>query len=213
MEGISIKMKPCAVLTLDDGTRLEVERIGRGRYTIAWRNSHYAYLQVHEKDNSKELLSHLSNNPHLPKVEELGWFAGNSPYRLFREPLYQPLTAKCKAAWELFKLVKECRDEAQREHSKAHGWNHTRSDATDDARELNQLFEDKIEDATYIPDKLKDAVRSLVYACGSYGAYCIEITKKNCAVDAKGNLILLDPCFDLAEVRAYWAKRSRFVPA
>lgn len=208
MATVLLKMlPPRAQLTLPDGATVEVEKIGKGRYTTAWRNSHYVYLQTHENDSSKELLSRLPDNPHLPKVECLGIFDGNSPYRLFREPLYQPLTAKHRKAWELFKLVKTARDEAERESRHARAW--TRSDPGTDAMELNQLFEDKIVDATYIPEPLKDAVRKLTYACANYGAYCIEITKKNCAVDADGNLILLDPCFDLAEVREAMEKRMK----
>jgi hypothetical protein len=46
-----------------------------------------------------------------------------------------------------------------------------------------------------------------VYAVN--GEYMIEITKKNCAVDAEGNLILLDPVFDWAEVRDARQKAMR----
>ena len=47
-----------ALLTLDDGTALEVTRIGRGRYAEAWANGSTVYLAVADgPDCSKEIMS------------------------------------------------------------------------------------------------------------------------------------------------------------
>jgi hypothetical protein len=198
MEDNAVLLKmlaPRARLTLPNGESVEVERIGRGRYTTAWKNSHYVYLQTHEKDSSKDLLSHLPDNKHLPKVERLGDFGRNSPFRLYREPLYMPLTAKCGDAWSQFKELKRMREEAERNCRTRNGFGRFA-----DAAELNYEFDTLVQDATYLSDEIKRAVTDLTYAAGNYGEYMIEITKKNCAVDSEGNLVLLDPVFDWREV-------------
>lgn len=200
---MKLKMKPTAELTLDSGEVVQVERIGRGRYTTAWRNSHNVYLQVKEIEDSKEILASLATEPrnqHIPDCKFLAWADNNSPYRWYRMPLYQPLTAKSGKAWEDFKLIKSLRDETNNERVKGMWSRGGRGDM--DATEFNALFNDKVQDATYLSDALKEAIQQLVDEACNYGQYMIEITKKNCAVDNAGNLILLDPLFDYAEVKA-----------
>jgi len=197
-------LNPRALLTLQDGTEVEVERIGRGRYSTAWRNCQNVYLQTNEKDYGKELISRVAEekNPHIPACVQLDWQDGNAPYRWYRMPLYQPLTAKSVRAWEDFKALKQAREDAQRSLP----YDQKRTDDAD-VHEVNAKFVELVEDATYLSETLKEAVRLLVEECQNYGAYTIEISKRNCAVDAEGNLILLDPVFDLAEVRSQWRKQ------
>ena len=65
-----------------------------------------------------------------------------------------------------------------------------------------------MEDAVYLSDTIKEAIGQLIDECANFGPYILEVTKKNCAVDDAGHLILLDAVFDLSEVRAQWRKHA-----
>jgi hypothetical protein len=119
-------------------------------------------------------------------------------------PLYRPLTAKSGKAWEDFKLLKSLLDDAR----KSLGYNAKRTDYAE-AYMVRSAFQEMTDHATYLQETIKEAVRQLCDECCNWGAYTIEITKKNCAVDDDGNLILLDAVFDLAEVRAKYRKMTR----
>lgn len=187
-----------AMLTLPSGEQVEVERIGKGRFTTAWRNSHYVYLQVNEADLSKQLLMSLSRhgNPHIPELTHLedSWY---------REPLYRPLTAtKSGDAWKqyryLAKLAETCYRDAVRKP-----WG-TRTTAHEDATKAKQLLEDALqtEDSVkQLPATLREAVYDIINETYNYGAYWLEFSKRNLAVDSVGTLILLDPVFDLEYIR------------
>jgi len=194
-------LAPRATLSLPDGTQVEVERIGKGRYTTAWRNCSSVYLQTHEKDSGKEIvcrLAEFSRNPHIPDCKRLDG-DDNQIHNWYRMPLYKPLTAKSGRAWEDFKFLRQVREESRR----SLGYNTKRTD-DEEAYMLNDSFRQYVDDSTYLSDSIKEAVDQLLNECSNFGAYTIEITKKNCAVDADGNLILLDAVFDLAEIRAAW---------
>lgn len=62
-----------ALLTLDDGREMEVQRIGRGRYTTAWANGHNVYLQVREGEYSKEIMEGLQGTKHIPECRHEGY--------------------------------------------------------------------------------------------------------------------------------------------
>lgn len=198
---IAIKRKQsCAVLTVGDKT-YEVERLGRGRYCTAWRNgTERVWLQVHEKDLSKDALAGAEDNPHLPKCEAFGWFDGDAPYRLYREPLYKPLVAAEKRAWSEFKTLFKLAEDAWLQTISNRPWNDT-SNVSARTSKYNCGVEQAVRAST-LPESLKEAVRILVYQAANYGDYQIEISKRNCAVGPEGQLILLDPLFDRAEVEA-----------
>ncbi len=200
---MKIKMlAPRAALTLPNGETVEVERIGKGRYTTAWRNCSNVYLQTNEKDYGKEIVARLrdEHNPHLPACEQLD--SSESVHNWYRMPLYKPLTAKAGRAWDDYKVLHETWEDARR----AVGYKPGRTD-DQDVYETNAKFGELVDDATYLSGPLKEAVRLLLDECANYGTYTIEITKKNSAVDESGNLILLDAVFDLAEVRSQWKKK------
>lgn len=204
MRSMEMRLKmlaPRAELTLPDGSTVEVERIGRGRYTTAWRNCSSVYLQTNERDYGKEIVSRLcdKHNPHIPACEQLE--APDSVHNWYKMPWYKPLTAKSGKAWEDFKALKHMWEDARR----ANGYDPKRTD-DQDAYDTNAGFVELVEGATYLDEPLKEAVRLLVDECCNYGTYTIEISKRNCAVDGAGNLILLDAVFDLAEVRGKWRK-------
>jgi hypothetical protein len=201
---ITLKPIKSALLTIDSVERT-VHRIGQGRYCTAWKNgTGQVWLQVNEKDFSKEILAHLTeslpHNPHLPKVKYVGDF---SVYRLYQSPQYFPLTAKSKDAWNMFKALSSA-------------WNTVKfvshfppRSAYDDAAAIKDKFCAKV--AELFPDSpIYEAVDALVTQSYNYGAYTIEVTKKNSAVDAVGNLVLLDPLFDLQEIRDAMNKKWRF---
>lgn len=205
---VTLKLKaPCAVLTVN-GHEHHVERIGKGRYCTAWRNgAENVWLQVHESDLSKDALADCSSNPHLPKVERFDWFDDNAPFRLYREPLYQPLLARHKQAWADFRQIYKLWNDA---HSATCQWNDMRNVSVR-VNNCNTAFAELV-GASTLAEPLKEAVRELVEQAACYGDYQIEISKRNCAVDSAGNLILLDPMFDRAELeqdRAAKMKRTR----
>jgi hypothetical protein len=192
------KFRTMATLTLDKGETVQVEKIGKGRFTTAWRNCTNVYLQTHETDYSKEILSslaHADRNPHIPDVSELGWMDNEKPYRWYKAPLYHPLTAANKIAWKQYKTLHNL---TQTCWSKALYILPTNPNAT--AQRYNELLRESLESADLF-DTLKEAVEQLIDSCYSYGTgYMIEVTKKNCAVDDAGTLILLDPVFDREQV-------------
>lgn len=187
-------LAPQAVLTLPDGSEVHVTKLGKGRYTTAWRNCENVYLQVSERDYSKEILAGLAQvdrNKHIPDCKELERADGNSPFRWYQMPLYQPLTAKSGKAWEEFKLLKQIMENA---------WS-SLPFSRKEADALREAVREMVDDATYLSDSIKEAVNQLVDEAANYGEYSIEFSKRNCAVDGNEVLILLDPLFDLSEVR------------
>jgi hypothetical protein len=193
------KFRTRATLTLD--------RIGKGRFTTAWRNCSNVYLQTSEQDFSKEILcdlARMNRNPHIPDIVDLGAMDGNKPYKVYREPLYQPLTARSKVAWAQFKELRDLAHEAWSETITTSG----RNDGMD-AQVFIEKFRAAVDNSTYLPDTLKEAISELVNQCYNYGSgYMVEVAKHNCAVDDAGTLILLDPVFNLTQIRA--KSKSRF---
>lgn len=201
----TLKLLYKALLTLDDGSVIEVERIGRGRYTTAWANGTRVYLQVSEKDLSKEILSTLGGTPHIPDCEHIGWL---KDVRLFAMPKYRKITAKgtptaYKQYKELARMMNLAVDQARRRNVNYDGW------------DLNQAFRDEVDQADVagsLPDSLLEALRLLLDSAANYGEYAMEVRKANVAADDDGELILLDPLFNMREVRESMAaarKRHR----
>jgi hypothetical protein len=173
-----------------------VAQLGRGRYTIAWQDvcdPSIVYLQVNDKDKSKELLSRLEG-PHIPKLEHCGVF--DAEETLYRTQFYTPLTAKNRAAWELFKVLKGYAETAFRQNQ-PQGFG--RQEPLNIQR-VNEDFASMVEESDELPQSIRDDVRGLVHWAGSYGDYVIEIAKRNLAVDGE-TLILLDPVFDHADIK------------
>jgi hypothetical protein len=175
---------------------VEVQRLGAGRYTTAWRdvlNPEMVYLQVSEKDFSKEMLTFMQDYKHIPQLEQLESFDNDS--RLYRTKFYRKLTAKHTEAWETYKILATCIEQAKCDtpfNSPPHVY--------------NQLFDDAVQDKVYLSNEIKETIHALVDWCQSYGEYCIEICPKNLAVDDDGTLVLLDPCFDQKEVKESYKK-------
>lgn len=201
----TIKPLHKAILTLPDGKTVEVERIGRGRYTTAWANGSHVYLQTSEKDYSKEILDNLGHGgrtPYIPDCRRLGDFAG--PYRLYSMPKYRKVTAKeTPEAWRLLRRLEALREEAFTMARKREPRNLTGYAINDAFRELLDDTETGV--GTLAPEDLPagliTALRLLLDEASNYGEYTIEFRRANVAADAKGQLVLLDPLFDMAELR------------
>lgn len=189
------------MLTLDNGESIHVERIGKGWYSTAWKNGSNVYVQTHEDDNAKELLSHL-DYPHLPKVEYL---AHAGIYRWYRLPLYSKLTAAHKKAWADYKRLKTLHYEAFAAEMRGSGRDEL------DPQAVNYHLAELVEN---VPDlhRLGESIRALADACINYGRgwYIEPFQARNCAVDAGGELILLDPVYDYDLLRAKQIRERRY---
>ncbi len=207
------KIKPLhrAILTLPDGSPVEVERIGKGRYTTAWATVAYGdgskvrkvYLQTSEKDASKEILASLSGKPYLPEIERLGNFEGD--YQLYVMPRYRKVTAKdTPAAWAQLKELVRLRELAV-------SWALQRRGARWDGYDLNDCFWEALQEEPHgLPGELVESLAELLDAAANYGEYAVEFRRANVAADPAGRLVLLDPLYDVAEVReSHKAARQR----
>lgn len=185
---MKLKLKACGTITLDSGEIVQVERIGKGRFSTAWRSGETVYLKTSDADYSKEIMSVLAEdsprNRHLPECKFLSHDDGQ--FKWYVMPFYKPLTAKNKQAWDDFKALSKVSEEH----------NSYKAEAAD----IRQNFQDEVL-ASNFSQEIKDAVVQLCDAAANYGDYSIEIARRNCAVDTDGNLILLDPLFDLAFIR------------
>lgn len=188
---LTIKRIQGAILTLPDGQQITVTKLGQGRFSTAWKNGTAVYVQTHEKDRAKEIMSKwLCDVPHLPDVEHLDTVG---IWEWYKMPLYSPLTAKSGKAWTDFKALKLARENAEKAvpfvYDKA---NHERW------RRINEAFVDQVESTPSI-EHYGETVRALVDACAMYGdGWFIEpLQKRNCVVGLSGELILLDPIFDI----------------
>lgn len=195
-----LKRIQAANLVLDNGESIHVERIGKGRYSEAWKNGKHVYLITSEKDSSKEMLARMGPNPHLPDTEKLGWM-DNDTHRLYRQPLYRKLSAKqTPIAWSQFKVWKQAVE---------YGWkkaqtNAQRGDhdvlACDVNNAVVEWMESQVLDQNVVTEQFVEAVRDLVDNASMYD-YAMEARKANCAAGVDSDfLILLDACFDYTEV-------------
>jgi hypothetical protein len=194
-----------ALLTLDDGQTVEVERIGKGRYTTAWANGSHVYLQTDERDASKEMLAHLAvepRNPHIPDCRYVGMLERHKVYTM---PKYRKVTARdTREAYAQLRRLIAMRDKAYTLAIKARGCKFDGYDINNEFRELLENGE-----GASLPETLRDALTQLLDEAENYGEYTVEFRRANVAADEAGTLILLDPLFDLAEVRTDSQQRAK----
>jgi hypothetical protein len=204
MNTIKISKLHKARIALPDGKTVEVERIGQGRYTTAWANGSKVYLQTSEKDYSKEILSTISG-PHIPKCDYVGNLDG--PYRLYSMPKYRKVTAReTPEAWAQLRELIRLREMARMEF--------LRAGAIPDGYDINERFREMVDEEGHVlPRSLVLDLHKVLDAAGNYGEYTIEFRKANVAANKAGRLILLDPLFDMAEIRASQERaRRRAIP-
>jgi hypothetical protein len=193
--------------TLDDQRTIEVERIGQGRFTTAYRavsDLNLVYLAVNEErgDYSKHILADCDTNPHLPIVRALGEL---NDRQVYATQYYRPLTASSKQAWQEFKAIAAARETAWAEVIRAQQGKMRVCDCgyLVMARTLELLHGS-------ISDDLYTALAAIQDAAGNYGSsYVYEFAKRNLAVSDDGRLILLDPIFDLATIEREQAEARK----
>lgn len=190
-----------ARLTLNTGEVISVELIGKGRFSEAWRNCTNVYVITRSRnwgtDYAKEMLSRLDDEDrgkHIPKVEYLDDIDGRDD-RVYKMPLYQPLTAKCGVAWAQFKVLQTSVKQAFNEAQRRLAWNekfnlHNAVDINDRTIELCK--------ERGLDTGLVECLQLLRDNITNYGStWLFEFRKANLYVDTDGNLILLDVLFDM----------------
>lgn len=199
---------PLALLTIPapgrpEGKTIRVTRIGRGRYTTAWRHGSRVYLRVRPGEHSKEILETLRGKAHIPSCR----FVAHLPndYKLYGMPLYRRVTAReTTEAWKQLRTLIKMREDAwlaarDRNGGRAHGY------------DINAAFADLLDNTDHgLPDSLVNALNSLLDQAMNYGEYVVEFRRANVAATKSGKLILLDPLFDMEEVRNSQKKRDKW---
>lgn len=199
---ITIKrLTPRYMLHVEGGQSIEVERIGKGRFTVAYletstsRELASVFLVVNEDagDYSKHILSNC-DGPYIPQLERLGYVqAGHTVWqtRYYRRP-----RATDTLAWKQFRAIAKCREDAWTEVMRS----------TDTRKrpyytlgaDVMQLTIDKLKAEYAFSGALTDALEQIAGESANYGSsYVFEFAARNLGVDNDGGLILLDPVFDL----------------
>lgn len=206
-------------MTLDSGEEIALERIGKGMFHVCYldpaRNQVYSITieRPEGSDYSKEILSRCAPNPHIPRVERMEDFGPNDNRRVYRMPRYWPIVAKeHPAAWNLLKRLQQAGQDAWtailREQGLT-GWGKPKMRIEDIGHMVNARVCELME-APGVPQELGDALEELADTANEYGAcYVFEFSKRNCMVDGKGNLILLDVLFSLETVEAMRKARTK----
>ena len=206
-----------AVLTFEKGNSVMVEQLGKGMFHTCYvdraENQVYSITIEREQgsDYSKEILCGCDANPHIPTVTRLEDLDG-ADNRVYRMPLYQPLTAKNKTAWYQYKVLAQAKEDAWRAVCKEQnisGFGKAKMRITDIGYMVNVRIVELIDRAD-IPQSLKDAIAELRDESANYGSsYVMEFSKRNCMTDGDGTLILLDVLFSLETAESIQTAKRR----
>lgn len=196
------------MLDLDLPMTLEVEQIGRGMFCTAYRDVRSletVYLLVdEEKDLSKEILKSCAG-PYFPQLLELGQIGDRT---LYRTAYYSKLRASSKVAWREYRAAAKAREAAYSETLRKMPHNQAMSNygGVVMARTIEILQEQEPQ-----LEALADALDTLADRASNYGTgYVFEFAPRNLAVSDGGELILLDPVFNMEETeRQRVAARKR----
>ena len=183
------------VLYTQDGP-IKVKRIGKGAFSVAMASldvnprtgERDVFLFSDDDTSDKELLSMAHDaderNPHIPKVEKLGYTHDKTVYvmPLYKSPLRKGDDPK---GWKDYLAVKKCLDTAIRSLGHEASGYDINFATLECAREAG------------VRQSVADALETLVDTAANYGdAYQFEFSPRNLATDARGNLVLLDVLFD-----------------
>ena len=204
-----------ARLTLDSGETVSLERLGQGMFHTCYvdQTAKQVYSIIIEReagsDYSKEILEFCEENAHLPPVERCGYI-DDSDRRVYRMPLYEPLKAANRDAWDLLKRLESARADAWR--SIVDEQVTPRKMRISDIGALVNRRVIEIMNAPGVPQSLKDALEELADTAANYGSgYVFEFSRRNVMVDGAGVLILLDTLFNLEaveDIRKLKAKKA-----
>lgn len=205
-EQILLKHIPSAILNIE-GQCHRVKRIGKGRFTEAWKNSRSVYLITRERswgtDYSKEIYTGVGSI-HVPRITYLGMLNGQEA-RVYKSPFYFRLTAKNKIAWAQFKELVRLNEQAWNNHrAECDAREHDDACGSDVRQELIELVR-----ASSLPCSIRNALVELHNRAYSYGhGYTFEFRKGNLGVTKSGTLIFIDVLFDMEAVDEYQRQRS-----
>lgn len=173
-----------------DGEQVEITRIGTGSFSKVYRcKNGRVYCFVEGDDYSKEAIALFSEGRHIPAIERhndvylprVGWC------NVYSMPFYDKLTNKkvvnCPAKRQALDIKKLWETYYQDNWHMLRGKNNRYGD-------LVWSFI-KYADGR-IPESLHAAVVSIYSACANYGDYFLEFPIRNMAMDADGELVLLD---------------------
>lgn len=198
---VSIKrLTPRYQLKVEHGAVCEVERIGKGRFTVAYletstsRELASVFLVVNEDagDYSKHILSNC-DGPYIPHLDRIGYVQAG--HTVWQTHYYRRPRATDTLAWKQFRAIAKCREDAYTEVMRAADTRKRPYYTL--GHDVMVLTIDKLRAEHNYPE-LADALQQITDACCNYGSsYVFEFAARNLGVDNDGGLILLDPVFDL----------------
>jgi DNA repair protein RadC len=181
---------------------IRVKQIGKGAFTTAYVEvdapTPRVFLVASDEVVDKELLAaahdEAPQNPHLPRVEKFGYTSDDQT--VYVMPLYRAPLRKADSpeGWRDFSLLKKCREQAWSEVSKSARGLGAMTHRGYDVNEATLACAE----ASGVRPAVLEALRALVDTASNYGASQVfEFAARNLATDAEGNLVLLDPLFDM----------------
>jgi len=196
-----------------NGRTIPLERLGQGKFCRAYRMASEptrAILIVNDSYHDKEILTeahrHNPNNPHIPAVSQFGLTAEDT---IYSAPVYHKLTPNSVDAWADWLKIRRAMKAARKlfdEMQSNREW-HRRNNEHDGCY-LNQYFIDEAPNFG-IDGPLLEALEEICYQAQNYGSdVWMEFRPGNLGVDDAGRLVLIDPTFNMTQLRARDKKRA-----
>lgn len=201
---ITIQARKCYALSLPSGESYAVTRIGRGRFTTAYKaeDDNRVWLVVNEDagDYSKEILMNC-DGPMFPQLEKIGYTSKDRSVYLTRY-YPRPSATRTPAAWRDFRALESAWQTAWRDTAAQHP-----KDLIWQGHEVMAGTAANLRGAGR-PD-LADAVDELRSAAANYGSsYTCEFAVRNLGTDGD-RLVLTDPIFDMEPLEKARQKAMR----
>jgi hypothetical protein len=193
---------------------IRIKQIGKGAFTTAYVTveapTPRVFLVASAEVVDKELLASAHDeapqNPHLPRVEKFGYTTDDQT--VYVMPLYRAPLRKADSpeGWRDFSILKKCREQAWSEVSKSARGLGAMTHRGYDVNEATLACAE----ASGVRPAVLEALRALVDTASNYGASQVfEFAARNLATDADGNLVLLDPLFDMERLERQRAAAMR----
>lgn len=196
------------VLTLPNGKKVDIEEIGKGHATVAYKGSDgWVYLVTSDEsgDKSKEILSDMNkfesgrvwaeSKKHIPYVEEVGFLRNRGVDTMIcRMPLYHKLSASNKKSWKDYRDIEKFF-------------------YLPPSRSVVEFVNTYPEDSDRVRGVSASISASLIHLASflmNYGDdFVFDIHRSNLARDDNDNLILLDVFVDSKAHRSFLLKKQR----
>lgn len=197
---------------------IDVQYLGKGAFCTAYRiPGGDVILKCKDSCPEKEVIKLWGmDSPYTPKIEEV--YDAESPtedYTVWRMPYYEPLTARNKEAWRIFRELKRAREDAV---GKVRGNLHaTGRSANAYSNYFWLTYSNEINntliDLANVPEDVKEALQNMSDCAASYGSdMCMEFQAKNLGVDSEGHIIFRDIIFStkkVMEIRREYLEKQR----